>query len=485
MTGSETAVMWFRTDLRLHDSAALEAAAEASELLPMFVFDERAFGERAFGGVESFRFEKTGPHRTRFLRESVADLRASLRARGTDLVVRHGRPEVEVAAIAEAVDASSVCYQSLPTSEERALEAALTERLAGTSASPNAFWTHTLHHLADLPTPPHGMPDTFTPWRQTVEAESEVHEPRPVPCLPDLPAVDPGTIPSQADLGVAEPPEDERAVLPFEGGETRGRERVQTYLWERDKLRTYKETRNGLLGADYSSKLSPWLSLGCLSPRWVHAEAERYERERVANDSTYWLVFELRWRDFFQFQFVKHGARFFQPGGIRENDREWRDGARADELFGRWCDGETGVPFVDANMRELNRTGYVSNRGRQNVASFLANDCRVDWRRGAAYFETQLVDYDVASNYGNWAYNAQVGNDSRDSSFDVLAQAKRYDADAEYVTTWCPELEPLPAEYAHEPWRMTADEQAAFGVELGVDYPEPMLDVEAMSGRSR
>jgi deoxyribodipyrimidine photo-lyase len=241
-------------------------------------------------------------------------------------------------------------------------------------------------------------------------------------------------------------------------------------------LREYRETRNGLLGSDYSSKFSPWLALGCLSPRRIDAEIREYERERVENDSTYWLRFELTWRDFFQFQLAKYGSTWFQPGGIRERDDiEWRQDR---EQFDRWAAGETGIPFVDANMRELNATGYMSNRGRQNVASFLANDLRIDWRKGAAYFEARLVDYDVASNWCNWAYQAGVGNDSRDRSFDVLWQADRYDPNAEYVTHWCPELDGLPPEYAHEPWTMRAEEQAEYGVQVGIDYPVPMIELD-------
>jgi deoxyribodipyrimidine photo-lyase len=204
----------------------------------------------------------------------------------------------------------------------------------------------------------------------------------------------------------------------------------------------------------------------------VSAEIDAYENRRVENDSTYWLRFELIWRDFFQFQFAKHGGTFFTPGGIRRRELAWRDDEAA---FGRWKRGETGIPFVDAGMRELNATGYLSNRGRQNVASFLVNALRIDWRRGAAYFETQLVDYDPASNYGNWAYIAGVGNDARDRYFDIEWQAERYDPDAEYVTHWLPVLDGLPAEYAHKPWTMTPSEQATHGVELGVDYPEPLL----------
>jgi deoxyribodipyrimidine photo-lyase len=290
---------------------------------------------------------------------------------------------------------------------------------------------------------------------------------------PELP---PGDIPECSDLGIEPPTDDDRAVLRFEGGESAGKERLRAYVWEGDHLREYKQTRNGLLGTDYSSKFSAWLAAGCLSPRWIHHEVARYEDERISNEDTYWLVFELLWRDFFQFQFLKHGADFFAPDGIRGVEKPWK---RDREAFDRWAAGETGVPFVDANMRELDRTGYMSNRGRQNVASFLADALEVDWRWGAAYFEARLVDYDVASNWGNWAYQAGVGNDSRDNHFNVLSQAERYDGDAEYVRTWLPELADLPAAYAHRPWRMDEADQTAHGVHLGVDYPRPMIDVEA------
>jgi len=477
---TDTAVVWFRDDLRLHDNEALVRAAAADELLPVYVVDPRQFGERAYGGPGSFRFEKTGPHRARFLVESVADLRGSLRERGSDLIVREGRPSEVVPALADAVDADAVHFQRLPAPEERTVADAVADRLSdGVEAC--RHWTHTLHHIEDLPTPVDEVDDTFTPFKRAVEADSTVRDTFDVPALPTRPPVDggPGTVPSVADLGVDPGDPDDRGVLPFAGGESRGRDRLETYVWERDRLREYRETRNGLVGPDFSSKLSPWLNRGCLSPRRVHATVKRYETERVANDSTYWLLFELRWRDFFQFQVAKHGATLFRPGGIRERDDiDWRDGGPA---FERWKAGETGVPFVDATMRELNATGYVSNRGRQNAASFLANDCRVDWRRGAAYFETMLVDYDAASNYGNWAYVAGVGNDSRDRSFDVVGQAHRYDGDAAYVKRWCPELDALPPASAHEPWTMSADEQATYGVELGADYPRPVVDPAALS----
>ncbi|MFK8213678.1 DASH family cryptochrome [Haloferax volcanii] len=496
-----TSLAWFRRDLRLHDNEALAAACDADRVVPVYCVDPREYGDRPFGGPDSFDFEKTGAHRARFRLESLADLRASLRDRGSDLVVREGRPESVLPELAAATDADFVTVHTRPTPEESRVESAVETELRDDGVELRRVWGHTLTHLDDLPMALSDLPDTYTTFRKAVESAAEDagtgdaaagdehasdgdpggRDPRSDVTVPPLPDDAPvaGEFPALSDLvgtadANADRAPDDRGVLPFDGGETAALDRVESYVWAGDHLREYKETRNGLLGADYSSKFSPWLNEGCLSPRYVKAEVDRYEARRVENDSTYWLVFELRWRDFFQFQFAKHGSDFFRRGGIRDRtDIDWR---RDDAQFERWAAGKSGIPFVDANMRELNATGYMSNRGRQNAASFLANDLRLDWRRGAAYFETQLVDYDPASNYGNWAYIAGVGNDSRDRSFDVRWQATRYDEDAEYVKTWLPELDALPAEYAHEPWQLSEAEQASYGVELGVDYPEPMVD---------
>ena len=492
---AETALWWVRDDCRRHDNPVLAAAAsEADRLVPVYCFDPADYGSQPYGGRDSFAFEKTGSHRATFRREAVVDLRDTLRAAGSDLVVRTGPPAAELAALAADVDADRLYTQRLPDPEAIGAEQTVREALSP-SVDVETRWTHTLYHLEDLPSPVSTVNDTYTAFREAVEADSEVRPTVESPALPPSPDgvgghVAPGSIPVVADLApsLRTPPTDSRGVLEFDGGETAGLERLEQYLWERDALRTYKETRNGMLGADYSSKFSPWLAAGCLSPRRIYEDVQRYEADRVANDSTYWLVFELIWRDFFQFQVARYGGQFFAPGSLQERTNiEWRDPAPegddttaagslpADVAFERWRAGRTGIPFVDANMRELNATGYLSNRGRQNVASFLVNALRIDWRRGAAYFETQLVDYDPASNYGNWAYIAGVGNDARDRYFDIEWQAERYDPDAEYVTHWLPALDGLPAEYAHKPWTMTPSEQATHGVELGVDYPEPLL----------
>ncbi|MDZ7705595.1 MAG: FAD-binding domain-containing protein [Trueperaceae bacterium] len=184
-------------------------------------------------------------------------------------------------------------------------------------------------------------------------------------------------------------------------------------------------------------------------------------------------MFELLWRDFFSFTALACGPDLFRATGPRGEAISWR---QDDAAFARWRDGRTGIPFVDANMRELTQTGYMSNRGRQNVASFLSGWLGLDWRLGAAWFEHTLLDHDVGSNWGNWAWNSGVGFDPRQRMFDVLGQAARYDPQGEYVRTWIPELAGLDSAVIHTPWHLSAHARRNHGAG---DYPPPMIDVEA------
>lgn len=472
---TDTALVWFRRDLRVHDNPTLrEALAERDRVVALYVFDTRRFGARSRWIDEP----RVGARRAQFVRESVRDLRERLQERGGSLLVRRGDPSSVVPAVADAVEADVVHAQRLPGTDERATETAVGDRLDSRDVDLITHWTHTLHAIEDLPMAVEDVQDTFTPWKDSVEANSRVRAPLDPPASVPTPDLEAGSIPTLSELGydVDWTDDGDDTPMPVAGGESAALDRLQTYVFERDRLREYRETRNGLLGMDFSSKFSPWLAQGCLSPRRIKQAVDRYEQQRIANDSTYWLIFELRWRDFFQFQLAKHGDRYFRPGGIQGREIAWQ---RDESDFRRWVDGETGFPFVDAAMRELAATGYQSNRARQNAASFLANTLRIDWRWGAAYYESRLLDYDVASNYGNWAYIAGVGTDSRERSFDVLWQAHNYDPDAAYVRSWVPELADLPPRYAHEPWRMNSDEQARYGVEVGVDYPEPLVDPTA------
>jgi deoxyribodipyrimidine photo-lyase len=203
-------------------------------------------------------------------------------------------------------------------------------------------------------------------------------------------------------------------------------------MWDNDRLKEYFEIRNGMLGEGYSSKFSPWLALGCISPRRIWKEAQRYEKERTKNKSTYWLVFELTWRDFFVYMTESYGAKIFVPGGITGDKTPWH-GSRAE--LEKWKEGRTGDPLVDANMRELKATGFMSNRGRQNVASYLIFDLGVDWRYGAAHFEELLLDHDPCSNWGNWVAAAGLTG-QRVNKFNTRKQLSDYDPKREYVNHW-------------------------------------------------
>ncbi|RMF65177.1 MAG: DASH family cryptochrome [Cyanobacteria bacterium J069] len=467
-------LLWFRNDLRLHDHEPLHRAiASGAEVIPVYCFDPRQFGKTAFG------FAKTGAFRAQFLQESVSDLRQSLRSIGSDLIVRYGLPEQIIPHLAAKLAVSAVFYHREATPEELAVETALGDALKPLGIPLQSFWGHTLYHPGDLPFELSQLPELFTAFRKQVERDSSVNPPLPAPTrlppLPVEPAVEVGEIPALETLELEPPAVDARGVLKFRGGETAGLARLREYVWEGDRLRVYKETRNGMLGADYSSKFSPWLALGCLSPRQIHAEVGRYESERIQNDSTYWLIFELLWRDYFRFICTKHGRKVFLPAGLQGIAIPWQQDW---QRFDLWRRGQTGFPLVDANLRELAATGFMSNRGRQNVASFLTKNLGIDWRMGAEWFESLLIDYDVCSNYGNWNYTAGVGNDARGFRFfNIIKQSKDYDPQGDYVKHWLPELANLPAAKVHEPWKLLPVEQQRFGLRLGVDYPNPVVDL--------
>jgi deoxyribodipyrimidine photo-lyase len=410
-----------------------------------------------------------------------------MRALGGDLVVRFGRPEDVLPDLARQSGATSLYLHAEPMQEEADTEAAV--RAALPDLDGQVVWGHTLVDPADLPFAIADVPDVFTAFRKAVERTREADRYRaPAPPPEALPAppdgVDPGEIPdSVAALGLDPREADTRTGFAIRGGETAGLARLDAYVWERDRLKVYKETRNGMLDPDDSSKLSPWLAHGCLSPRRVQAEVVRYEARRTKNRSTYWLTFELLWRDFFRFYGAKHGDRLFWPSGPKGVDGM---PDRLDEgLFAAWCEGRTGLPLVDASMRELAETGFMSNRGRQNAASFFVKHLRQPWWAGAAWYEALLVDYDVTSNWGNWAYVAGVGSDPRDRYFDVELQLRKYDADAAFVRHWLPALRGLPATQAREPYRMSAVEQERNGVRIGEHYPAPVIDYDRVTQRLR
>lgn len=353
------------------------------------------------------------------------------------------------------------------------------------------------------------------------------------PLDPDLEVSNPPRWPAKADKSAL-------SAHPFEGGETKGQERLD-HLLTSSSMTRYKETRNGLLGLDFSTKLSGWLALGCITARQVHAwiacfedgsvdavsEAERsdmssrLERWKPAegygqgeNPGTAGVRFELLWRDYMRLVARKYGTRLFSLQGLRGSPahepnspaKSWRrvdisapgtDANMTRETLDRFRAGRTGTGLIDASQRELFLTGYTSNRARQNVASFLAKHLNIDWRLGAEWYECMLVDYDAPSNWGNWQYVAGVGNDPREGRmFNPVKQALDYDKKGEYVKTWVPELRGVEVNDGpdgkvdeealmgvFQAWRLDEKEKERLGLR-GVDWAEkPLVKIQFSVGR--
>lgn len=469
--GKGVSIVWFRNDLRLLDNEALCKAWVASEaLLPVFCVDPRQFGSTHY-----FGFPKTGELRAQYLLEGLADLRNNLQKRGLDLFIEYGKPEIILPRLAASTGAHTIFAHRETCSEELMVERLVRKSLEkvnisssqssdGTSKSAKVqfprlhlVWGSTMYHLDDLPFTATQLPDVYTQFRKAVESHSTVRA-----CFKIPPSLAPppksfidgeigwGSIPTVDQLGLNARDQSPLGVMKFIGGETTALHRLHDYFWEKDKLRIYKETRNGMLGADYSTKFSPWLAFGFISPRCIYEEVKRYEKERISNDSTYWVLFELIWRDYFRFVSMKYGnAIFHLEGPRRVKGMRWSQNR---ELFECWRTGTTGYPLIDANMKELMATGFMSNRGRQIVCSFLVRDMGIDWRMGAEWFESCLLDYDPCSNYGNWTYGAGVGNDPReDRYFSIPKQAQNYDPDGEYVAHWIPDLARVNKSQRHFP----------------------------------
>ena len=435
-----TVLYWLRNDLRLHDNEALAALpAGTTALLPVYCFDPVVLGPDAY-----LDLPRTGPHRLAFLLETLADLQQRYTALGSGIHFAVGRPEEVLPALARQLGAQAVHASTEHTTEEEEAENALIDAL-GPQIPLRCFETLTLLHPADLPIPLRNLPFSFSKFRFDVASKTTVRPPLPAPRqLPPLPVgFAPAPLPNvdviAAQLG--QPPlvriaPDRRSAWPaLGGGETAGLARLHDYAVERHLIGRYDDTRNQLLGEAFSTKFSAWLANGSLSARQVWAAIDEYDAIHGARSKgAMQLRLELLWRDYFRLLAQKAGPDFFRWHGLRDQIPK---PTRPDKTaFENWATGRTGNAFVDANMRELAATGFMSNRGRQNVASYLIHDLHQDWRWGAAWFEHQLIDHDAASNWGNWKYIAGTGTDVRDTAFDVAQQAQRYDPQGRYVRTW-------------------------------------------------
>jgi deoxyribodipyrimidine photo-lyase len=413
-----TAIYWFRNDLRLEDSPAFfQACKEADRLLPVYVHQSNLEQDTVWG------FPRMGDHRRVFLDQSLQELRSQLQELGSDLYEVAGDVLDVFEKLKAQTQADFIYCEQIQAPEE--LEQVVRLSRAGFKMSP--VWQSSMLDAQSLPFLLQEMPDVFTQFRQQVEKRGlRFACPVDVPMsIPSLPAIE---MPAHKELGG----NILSAGTKFQGGEKSARAHIQQYF-ERRLPDSYKQTRNQLIGMDYSSKFSPWLALGCCSARSIAKQLSEYEVRHGTNDGTYWLWFELLWRDYFRFLHFKFGTRLYCPKGLSSSPSNQFDVKK----FHQWSSGNTGVGLIDAGMHELQKTGYLSNRMRQIVASYWIYDMKGDWQAGAAWFESQLVDYDVYSNQGNWLYIAGKGTDPRGGRpFNVAKQTQDHDPNGVYRQMW-------------------------------------------------
>ncbi len=422
-------IIRFTNNLRIKDNESLvKIQQENLPFLAVYVFDSDFYQERQFG------FRKIGKFRTQFLLETVLDLEKNLEQIGVPFVKKFGKTAEIFQEIGEHFEIETIFCQEEWTRDEIRLQKKVETFL------PTTGWSKSYSQLMLQPDfvfhKIEKTPIQFTTFRQKIEKHITVREKFNSFKIEKNPNIESKIKSDEIHLkllGFEDFEKHPSSAFPFSGGETEVLKRLNAYFFEHQNLSTYKETRNGMIGLDYSSKFSAWLANGSLSPVSVYHEIKKYEAEFGSNESTYWLVFELLWREFFKYVSMQHRDEIFQIRGILGKTYHYD----ADEnIVQRWIHGKTDSDFINANMNEIRETGFMSNRGRQNVASYFCKILNQDWRIGAAYFEETLIDYDVHSNYGNWMYGAGVGNDPRNRTFNPEKQAEQYDNDFQYRNLW-------------------------------------------------
>jgi deoxyribodipyrimidine photo-lyase len=413
---SKKGIYWFTTDLRLDDNPALKLAAEAMDQL-LFVYSVDIPVRLSHLQVGS----SLSQNRQVFLSESLHCLNEQLQQLGQHLVIiENTQPEM-----AQLINDNDITH-IYRNSDHHALDSAdwLKIQTRYPQINFSEVSNNRLFRLEQFPFGLDELPDSFSKFRRKAE-KLQIDLPLSPPNHLPPPITDPLPWPQ---LGQAS-----EAQTLFKGGEIAGVRHMQTYF-QSDLPSTYKQTRNGLDGMDYSTKFSPWLAQGCLSARRIIHRLNQYEDEVVSNDSTYWIYFELLWREYFQWYAEKYGEQMIAFSGIKDRSPNT---SFYPERFQKWCQGTTPYPIVNACMRQLKATGYMSNRGRQLVASCFVHELSLDWRYGAAYMEQQLVDFDLGSNWGNWQYLAGVGADPRGHrQFDLNKQTQIYDPKQEFINHW-------------------------------------------------
>lgn len=460
-------LVWFRRDLRLHDQPALTAACqECDEVLPFFVFDEPLLRSREFGSAC-----------VNFMLGCLHELSASLAGRGLALQWRLGEPVETVVQAAQELKADVVYwnrdYEPAAIERDRRVQLALAEQGIRTQT----FKDHVVFEAKEIRGATGDPLQRYSAYRARWWAKWQALKPSPLASskLKASTAVSslsvPRALPSPVELGY------DRVVPWINPGERQAQMRLQEFLGK--SVHTYGDGRNHP-GVDGSSRLSPHFRFGTLSVRTaVHESlAALAKGGRVSRADVLIWIDELVWREFFQ-QVLSAFPRVVKgPFRAAAVPPARTPGLERDRLFQAWCQGRTGFPIVDAGMRQLNQTGWMHNRVRMIVASFLIKDLRIDWQSGERYFMQHLLDADVAANNGNWQWCAGTGTDAMRGYriFNPALQSKKFDPDGLYIREYVPELAKVAGKWVHEPHLMTSDDQDRTGCRIGVDYPVPLVD---------
>lgn len=457
-------IHWFRRDLRLHDNTALTAAAQASggAVVPVFVLDDAILQGRW-----------ASPARSAWLLESLRALDAELHARGSQLVLRRGEPLAELLAVAKTCGAQGVYWNRdyTPYALRRDAEAKLELRAAGLAA--HSFKDAVIFELLEVATQEGRPYSVYSPyarrWRERLAAEGSAVQEAPQLVAPEL-WPDGVPLPTLADLGMAL-----GHALP-QAGEAAAREQLARFadLRREGAIAGYAERRN-LMAEDGTSRLSPYLRLGALSPRQCLQATQALGAKGAAGAGVETWVGELIWRDFYM-QVLYHHPHVLR-GAFRPvyDELEWENDPA---LYAAWAEGRTGYPIVDAAMRQLRAEGWMHNRARMIVASFLTKDLLIDWRQGERHFMQLLIDGDPAANNGGWQWAAGTGTDAQPffRIFNPASQGEKFDPLGAYVRRYVPELANVPNKFVHQPHLMAPAEQLRADVQVGRDYPRPIVE---------
>ncbi|WP_291994873.1 deoxyribodipyrimidine photo-lyase [Candidatus Accumulibacter sp. ACC003] len=462
----DSILVWFRRDLRDFDHAALgEAQRRGRRVYCTFVFDREILDALA----------TRADRRVDFIRASLLELDGALRRRGGAVLVRHGRAASEIPRLAKELAVAAVFVNRDYEPQAKRRDAAVSAALAAEGIAFESFKDQAILDGDEVLTQAGKAYTVFTPYKNAWLKRLSDDEWQPYQgragILASVPTA--SAVPQLAEIGFAATDLPALGIVPGMSG---GQQLVDDFI---GRIAGYHDRRDfpALKGVSY---LSVHLRFGTVSIRDLLAKAiaaGALRSDASAQGAATWLA-ELVWRDFYFMildRFPHVAERAFKPA---YDAIVWEQGPAADAAFAAWCAGRTGYPLVDAAMRQLNTTGYMHNRLRMLVASFLCKDLGVDWRRGEAYFARQLNDFDLSANNGGWQWAASSGCDAQPyfRIFNPVTQSERFDPAGKFIHRYLPELAALPARFVHQPWRMSLPEQLACGVVVGRDTPAPLVD---------